>query len=221
MTIRGSRFTPEYLWNENASRYINASTGRFVSGQEVRDALEGVVTQANRNITALSEQLQAGSVTLAEWQARMTSELRNLHGASAAAARGGWAQMSPADWGATGSKLRTQYAFLNDFVTDIEQGYDINTKSFLRRARMYGDAGIGTYEESRREELRPREIVAERRVLGLADHCNTAGGVTGCEENAAKGWQPIGSLPSIGVSPCITNCKCHFEFLRADGSVSR
>ncbi|HEY6021351.1 MAG TPA: hypothetical protein VIY48_16040, partial [Candidatus Paceibacterota bacterium] len=51
----------------------------------------------------------------------------------------------------------------------------------------------------------------ERRVLEPgADHCE------GCEEQAAQGWQPIGTLDPIGDEECMTRCKCEFEYRRLD-----
>jgi hypothetical protein len=49
-------------------------------------------------------------------------------------------------------------------------------------------------------------VQSERRILGLADHCS------GCVAAAAQGWQPLGTLPAIGDTPCMGNCKCTFMY---------
>jgi hypothetical protein len=56
----------------------------------------------------------------------------------------------------------------------------------------------------------------ERRRLGVAEHCRTHGDLEGCVELHDLGWQPIGSLPRLGQTPCRTNCKCHWQFRYQD-----
>ena len=72
---------------------------------------------------------------------------------------------------------------------------------------MYGQAPRGTFEEMRRRyERTSNGMTLERRILGAADHCDD------CLEAAALGWQPIGTLPAIGDSRCMTNCHCEFDY---------
>ena len=89
----------------------------------------------------------------------------------------------------------------------------------LVRSDLYASAARGTYEDT---GTYVNQVYGgrtqERRALGDAEHCHTVRtraeavmaqpGLEGCVELAAKGWQPIGSLPKIGQSPCRSNCKC-------------
>ena len=58
--------------------------------------------------------------------------------------------------------------------------------------------------------------VEERRVLERAEHCESDEELEGCIELSEKGWQPIGTLPRLGVSPCRSNCRCRFDYRYKD-----
>lgn len=200
-------------WNSIAGRYVNLTTGRFVSYLDVRNVLDGVLQGAQTDMIASGLQLQSGLISLQEWQAIMRADIKALHTISGAAARGGWAQMSLSDWGYVGSEVKKQYAFLENFVQQIQSGQQALDGRFLTRVQLYAQAGRGTYEQMRRRcEKLYNKMQQERRVLGIADHCN------GCLVQAALRWQPIGRLDSIGDEECCTNCRCHFEFRRKEGN---
>lgn len=215
MANRPNPLTPDYLWNDKAGRYVSASTNRFVRYQDVRNALDQVAARSQANMRALTEALQAGDLSLAEWQAAFAREIKTMHTASAAAANGGWAQMSQADWGATGAQIKRQYKFLQGFADDIASGKQPINGRMLVRSDLYGKAGRGTFEEMRRRYQELSNLMEEeRRVITAVESCED------CIDYAGDGWQPIGSLPRIGDSECRTNCKCFFEYrrLNADGS---
>ena len=205
-----SELTPNYGWNENAGRYFNLTTGKFVSFIEVRDALEFNITVSKLKMTSLTEQLIAKSISLEQWQIGMMQNIKLAHTSAAAAARGGWAQMSQADWGAVGQQIRVQYDYLRNFANEIANGKQLLNGSALVRADLYGQAARGTFEEMRR---RMEELVngmdEEIRDLGEADHC------VDCLA-AAGHWAPIGTLPQIGDSVCIVNCHCRFRFRKME-----
>jgi hypothetical protein len=207
---RASRLTPEYRWNEAAERYI-APTGRFVPQGDVRYALENVVKAGQAEMRQLAQDLAAGRIDVGLWQTQMAEQMKVLHTAAAAAARGGWAQMSQADWCATGQLLRQQYEYLQKFAAQVASGEQSLGPQFMRRAGMYGDAARNTHEAMRRRLMRQSGYDEERRVLGPAEHCDD------CLEYAAEDWQEIGSLPPIGDSACLTNCHCHFEYRNSAG----
>lgn len=198
--------TPEYGWSERASRYYNLSTGRFVSTSNVKTALEGVVTRSQANVRGLSQALLDGDITLAEWRAAMMSEVKVMHVASSAAARGGWAQMSQGDWGYTGNLVKKQYAYLERFAQDIASGKQKLDGRLLTRAGLYAEAPRGSFAEMFRRMMTGKGMTEERRVLGAAEHCD------GCLEQAGLGWQPINTLDPIGAEECRTHCQCEFEY---------
>lgn len=206
MPILTSSLSHDYGWNERAARYIDLTTGRFVSGRTIARELDKVINASQSNIEGVTQSLIDGNTTIEQWQVAMEREIRTIHTASGAAARGGWAQMNQSDWGWVGSQVRKQYNWLDKFAADLASGKQPLNGRVMTRAKMYAKAGRGTFEEMQRRMMKVRGKAEERRVLGYAEHC------AGCVEQAAQGWQPIGSLDPIGAEECFTNCACRFEY---------
>ncbi len=85
---------------------------------------------------------------------------------------------------------------------------------FIARAEQYGSAVWGAAQEvARAQVIRERVWVEERRVHGMLkdDMCSI------CREAVAAGWQPIGTLPAIGDSECLSSCHCYFKWRDAEG----
>ena len=203
-----SELTPEFRFNPNlgsTGRYIGPG-GRIVSQAKIVNALEAVTDGVKAEMVSLSRQLQAGTINLAEWQLGMRDRTKLIHTARAAVAKGGWARMTPSDWGRVGAITKRQYAFLQNFAVEIESGKQKLNGNFLRRAGMYSDAARGTQADFERIEAGRRELTEERRIRFPGDSCPT------CIEQAEQGWQPLGTLNRIGDSECRVNCRCIFTF---------
>jgi hypothetical protein len=207
--------TALFLWNPVKRLYQDIKTGKYLTPQEVRIAVDQVIDGYQAALVTISTKLQVGEITLAEWQLQMARMVKDLHVATAVAANGGFANMSQADYGFVGSEVKKQYQFLQGFADDIVSGKQlVKSGSLVARARLYAQAARTSYEQTaRRREKRAGEI-QERRVLGSADHCPD------CVALAAKGWQPIGTLPAIGQGTvCLANCRCSFDFQVSDKGV--
>lgn len=198
-----------YGWQPGAGaagRYRDRATGRFVSELTVRGDLDKYIDAKNAKLDSLTTQLRNREISLADWQTQMRNELRTAHTNAAMVARGGRDQMTNADWGRTGRELRTQYEYLDKWAADIASGkVKLDGRANIR-AQLYGDASRSTYEQNRRAVASVNGYTQERRILHAKESC------TDCLEYAARGWQPIGTLPRIGESVCRTNCKCTFEY---------
>lgn len=197
---------PEYLWNERAAQYTNRKTGRFVSRQVIRDQLDLVIDASSEVMRAVSQQLRAGDISLAEWQTAMMQQVKTTHLASAAMQRGGWQQMSQADFGRVGRVVRTEYGFLRDFAEAIASGKQKLDGTLTRRAALYGQEGRPTYYTFWDSEMTRRGFDEERSILNPADHCND------CVNEEAKGFQPRGQMIPIGRRQCRSNDRCDVEF---------
>lgn len=195
----------DFGWNEAAGRYVDSS-GKFVPFSTIRDEMDNVVKASQSRIEQLSQALVDKSISISEWQTGMMEQIKMSQIASMVSANGGWAQMTPSDWGFAGSQIKPQYEYLQNFANQIESGEQALDGRLLMRADMYGDAARSSFEETRRRSEQANGMNFERRVLGAADHCPD------CLEYAAEGWQPIGTLPEIGDSACLTNCYCTFEY---------
>jgi hypothetical protein len=207
-----------YTWSEAAQRYRSATTGRFVSFATVTGEVERAVSAYAGDMRGLSEQLQAGTISLDEWKIAMRQEIHDVQNTAAVMARGGVDQMSQSDWGWVGQRTRTQYDYLERFAADIASGKQPLNGRFLRRAEMYAKAARGTFDGMRGRLARQHGAAFEQRLLGAAEHCQ-ATSRPGCVEEAAKGRQPIGTLAPIGAATCLTECRCRMRFFDADGNV--
>lgn len=196
-----------YGWNSVAHRYYNLDTGVFVSSTQVSQGLEAVMDASALQMNALTQSLIDGGISLADWQTSMMEQIKLTHTASAALANGGWAQMTPSDWGATGQMIREQYDFLRNYAQEIANGTQPLDGRMLVRSDLYADASNGTFWEMTKRDYLQNGYDEGRRVLEPgSDHCDD------CEEYASEGWMPIDEIPEIGNSQCLTRCRCEIEF---------
>jgi len=191
-----------YIWSPASGRYHDQDTGRFVSNLAINQAVDSVIAQAATHLAGLTQQLQSGAITLADWQAGMAQEIKLLHTGAAALGRGGWQQMSASDWGWTGQRIKQQYQYLTNFAHDIATGKQAMDGRLIARAMMYADATRSTQKEMQRRTGMLRGNLEERNVLGAAEHC------AGCLSASGMGWVPIGTLPPIGARQCRSRCRC-------------
>jgi hypothetical protein len=205
MPVRTNPLTPDYRWNETAGRYID-SRGRFVAVKMVLDNLDVAIDRATENIRSMSEGLRAGQLTLAEWQLGMRDSIRIIHTTSAAAVRGGWAKMTPADWGWVGAQVKRELKYLRNFAAQVASGKQPLNGRLTARAMQYARAGRSTAIDMYRRMMIERGMTQELLVRTAEESC------IDCIGDAGKGWLPIGTLPRIGSRTCRQNCKCYFEY---------
>ncbi|KKM03780.1 hypothetical protein LCGC14_1771000 [marine sediment metagenome] len=198
--------TPQYLWNERAAQYTNRKTGRFVSRQAIRDQLDKVIGASSQVMRAVSQQLRDGDIGLAEWQLEMMQQIKTTHLAGAAMQRGGWQQMTQADFGRVGQIVRNEYGFLRNFAEQIASGEQKLDGTLARRAGLYGQQGRPTYLTFWDSTAAQRGFDEERSILQPAEHC------TECVSEAAKDFQPFGQMIPIGRRICRSRDKCLKEF---------
>jgi hypothetical protein len=206
---RQSPLTPGYTWSEPAARYRDSRTGRFVGKQQVRGALDKAIDSSAKSMKALAQQLRDGNISLADWQVAMAREIKSTHLASAALAKGGWAQLNQSDYGRVGQIVRQEYAYLSKLAADIAAGKQPLDGRFLRRAESYIQAGRATYHAIEQREMKVRGFDEERNLRHARDSC------PGCVDATARGWVTIGTLPPVGSRDCRRNCRCTIEYRKA------
>jgi len=181
---------------------------------ETRDELDKVLLVARGEFSRNAEDLLAGAITFAAWALITKAQIRIVHIVGAALAVGGFNVLRDAVNGKPnapnvsasilqkiGDAISREFKFFERFAKQAQTGR--NTPA---RAGMYAEAGRGTFEDVRSDIAKAAGNTEERRLLGVADHCSD------CVVEAAKGWQPIGSLRAIGDSLCKTHCHCKKEF---------
>lgn len=200
----GPRPTGPAVFTWDGAAYVRA--GRAVPVETVRQGIEQVIARSGERVRALSARVASGNLDLATWQTSMVSELKALHVATATVAHGGQAQMSQADYGWTGQRLRTQYAYLRDFAEQIASGRQPLDGRVLSRAALYSEAARGTFEDMGARDQRRGGMQEERWLRRASESCG------GCVDRAGQGWQPVGTLPAWGTQPCRVRCKCSRQF---------
>lgn len=197
---------PRHVWDERSGRYRDVATGRYISPTQIRGALDAAIESSSERMRGLSQQLREGKLDVPTWQAQMRAEVKATHLASTALAKGGWNEMTQADFGRAGRTIRTQYDYLDKMAAQIASGQQRLDGTLLRRTEMYIEAGRGTYHEVERAEMVKRGNDEERSVRSARDSCG------GCIREEGRGWVPVGSLVPIGRRDCLSHCQCRIEY---------
>jgi hypothetical protein len=201
---------PRYAWDRLSLRYRDTSTGRYVPRPDVMRALDSVNRRAASRMRALAADLQRGAITTKEFQQGMRAELRSLHAVSAAAAAGGFSQMTKADWGRVGARLKKEYTHLESFARDLSSGRLRITSGLVRsRAASYAaNARVAFWRTMAGRMADTEQLVEARRQTGAVatEHCD------GCVEQEALSWVPLDELEEIGSQECMQFCRCEVEF---------
>ena len=131
-----------YKWIRNSYKSTTIVLKQLpISEKDVQKLLDLRVNIFYDKSDKLAERVFTGDLTIGAWEEAMRAELRQLHSSAAAIAKGGWDNMTSADWGRLGTPLREQYKYLHGFANTIaEQSDTISLKAIQARARMYGRA---------------------------------------------------------------------------------
>lgn len=227
-----------FRWDRDELAYFTHS-GKRVPQSTVRRAVDAVVEATRADVAELSRQAVAREIDVAEWQDGISRRLKTMHTATAAAAAGGFENMSPAAVARLEGTLRFHLVKLEGFAEDLARGYttvrsvQVNSETgelqevvrlvpmterrVIARAEMYALAGASeSYEGGRRQAAIASGFAYEKNVLHPADHCRTEVGKpgVGCLDETLRGWQRIGTLTIPGERRCLTRCKCTMSFAR-------
>lgn len=138
--------------------------------------------------------------------------VKSLHLNNIALSRGGYGQMSPADYGRAGGIIAREYKFLQRMATQIALGLP-RDGNLVRRARLFARAGRSTYVRGLQDGMIQRGFDQERSILRPAEHCQE------CVEQELLGFQEIGKMVPVGDRKCLRNCRCGVIYRRsADGA---
>lgn len=170
------------------------------SPDAVRADLDRVLAAQTDRVAAATADFVAGRSNLAAWELAMRDVLKPLHLAAAAAGAGGDRQIAHR---VAAPALRAQYRYLEGLRVALRRGTQARDASLGARAALYVQAARGTFGQAVRAAAPPGS--QERRVLTPAEHCRD------CLVAAQQGWQPLGTLPRIGASACMVQCRCYFE----------
>ena len=164
----------------------------------------------------LAAALQAGTITLSEWESQMRDIIKFELTAAMELAKGGRENITQSDWGYLGSQAKEQYANLSAFADDIanDPGTWLKGGRLKQRMDLYGQLGYAALEDDLNREHQKNGFTEERNVLEQRDEGNCGG----CLEETARGWVEIGSLVPVGERDCCTNDRCSIKYRKPDGN---
>lgn len=195
---------PDFTWSETAGRFRD-DRGRFIPEARVRSGVDALVDAASGRATTLAAGVRSGSVSNADFQAGMFGIIKDVHIASGLAAYGGRNAMDASKWGFLGQRIRAQYGYARNLVSELVSGQQPMNGRLDVRAAMYAEAGRITYEVVRDRQERARGMTEGRNILHARESCPE------CIEITGRGWQPIEGIPPIGMRQCLVRCKCTIE----------
>jgi hypothetical protein len=224
-----SPYTFDTRLNGGRGAYRSSATGRAASWREVRGWLDGYIESAREEAASVADAVIDGRLTLAEAELRMRDITANAHIAAAVLERGGFAQMSPADYGRVGRRLFNpaapdtpegrerwgQYQYLRNRFREIESGRQPMDGTLRQRLMAYVDTARTTYHRAEMLRMAALGYDQVRRLLHAQDSCTTAdsrGERMGCRDLAAAGWMLVEEMTPIGDASCRSACKCSLLF---------
>lgn len=200
-----SDMLPGFTFDRTSHRYRDLSTGRYVARERITQLLDTQVQATTERLSALTTAAHEGVIGPAVYVQQMRTELRRLTLQNAALGAGGFDKLTQSDYGRVGRQLRDEYTRLVNFADQMNKG-KVTLPQALNRADMYAGTARVQFWETEAAHVEPSEpgmVVLERRLLGVAEHCED------CTQYYDQGWQPLGVLPEPGQeSACMSNCKC-------------
>jgi hypothetical protein len=177
-----------------------------ISQEGRRRILAAIVLPGETRLRTLTNALSTGAESLTGWFESFSFEVARLDAATTIALMGP-ARIGPSDQEEFKKEYTIQYNYAKGFRDDLKSGTTTLGGMALARSALYAHAAWGVaFGMQRASQGRLGLIMMEKRVLGVADHCDD------CRREADRGWAVLGTLPAIGESRCRARCHCWFEY---------
>ena len=122
--------------------------GRFISAKQAAGFRDEFIDKQKLRVDGLTDKLVDGKINIQQWELETRKIIKDTYGIEYAAAKGGVKNVTSAEWGALGPKLRDeQYTKLHGFAQDIADGklspaqINARTSSMLKARRRYIEQG--------------------------------------------------------------------------------
>lgn len=178
--------------------------GKSVSITTVRNYLARIERKIGRRIATLTDQLEKGTVTAAQWRKEFERNVRSSHILTAALALGSiGAAVRNAD---VQGRIASELGYADGFAKDVKRGKAGSIAQIKARGKSYLLAAIVTYGIL---EQKARELIGVqtecRRIRRASESC------PGCIAYSYR-WMPIAECPPIGSLQCSSRCRCFIEY---------
>lgn len=206
--ILSERMDGEWSYDPISGRY-RGKNGRFLSQAAVEALVDGRIKKLDSQLKDFTKRLVNGDITIDQWQGSVREALKPAHIQAAMVGVGGKQALSQSDYGRIGQRLRSEYAYLQNFASDLLGGR-ISAPMALARIGLYAESVRGSYWEGTTIRREKEGYSLMRRILDAqAVHCQD------CIGYAARGIVPLGAVPMPGQRcACRSRCKCRVEYLR-------
>lgn len=131
-----SRDTAEWFWNPRG-HYFFSNTGRKLVAKDIFD----IAGESREFVRILSRSIKLDG----EWIEQFRSVLKSEYLRQYMLARGGYSQMTSADWGRIGYALRRQYAYLDSLFMRSSEYSESRLRDILE---LYTDSGHAMFERA-------------------------------------------------------------------------
>ena len=202
------RLDAQWSFDKATNRYRD-ERGRFLSAKSVQALVDGRIGKLDTTLRRYTKMLVDGSITLDQWQGSMREAIKAAHIQATIIGNGGRESMGSAEYGRIGQRLRQEYAYLQQFASDLLE-QRVSAPMALARASLYANSVRGSFWEGQSIRQEKQGYGLMQRVLDPgAQHCQD------CLDYAARGIVPIGSVPLPGQRcACRARCRCFVRFSR-------
>lgn len=114
--------------------------------QERPRIMEQYQRDFNERTRDLAERVAGGDISIREWRAQMTVEIRNLHVSAHVAGAGGFGALTQDDLDAIDRKTREQFVYLDRWAGQMQIQQALNENQLANRARLYGESSSSSFE---------------------------------------------------------------------------
>lgn len=238
-----TRPASQYRWNQALLRYV-APNGQTVRPAAVKQSVNTFLRDAGDELADLTRRMNAGQISIEEWQSAMARGVKNVHVATEIVAQGGVVQITGDDVKRITKGIDYQLKRLLKFSEELGDLSSFKVRMFEddepetaeevitvitdeaaeRRAKLYAETARTTYEESIAKSwgdlaatgvnVQMRNVLAED-----ADHCKPKGATPGCVQEADRGWVTYGTMSLPGRRVCAMNCQCRVDYRRFAASL--
>lgn len=203
----------EFEFDPRSQRYRYTSSpgkGQFVSNEAVTNLVNKAIAQDRTEIRQLCQDYSDGKITYQEWKMGLATKTKQSTIQLYVLGKGGKEQLTPKDKGKMGGMLNYQMSKLDNFAYQVKRG-EVSPAQLAARSELYIQKSREAFEEGKRESHKSNGYNWEKRIINSKEQCSD------CIEYAARGWQPIGTLPRpCSQCQCKANCRCSLKYKKGD-----
>ena len=200
---------PEFVFDKRVQRYRYASgpgKGQFVGRKAMQNLRGKLIEDIKRDTEKIANLLKEEKITIATWERETLLALKTLHVQQFLLGRGGRYNLAEGDLVKLSERTRGEATFLRGFAEAMQRG-ELSEAQFDARLGLYLASSRGSFENGRGLSHRDSGYLWERRIRTKVESCAE------CLAYAARGWQPLGTLPNpTELCTCRANCGCFKEY---------